>query len=191
MVRVHRLAASLSSRGKTVPFASPGQTILTVGGRRVVVGGSAAKTYAAFQAHIATLATGGAKAWGALTSGYVDGAYTTTAAAEAGTMRGSPWSNRSVQSNSWAPCRVIQHGLFSNADFLAQIAAGRDIFFRMAVAGDVNEVFAYARNGYTSLGLSGAGPYPVLSCPEIIYWDGTQAQRMQPSLGLGPTPYTW
>lgn len=41
MVRARRLAVSPSSRGKSVPFALPGQTIITRGKRRVVIGSPA------------------------------------------------------------------------------------------------------------------------------------------------------
>jgi hypothetical protein len=85
-----------------------------------------------------------------------------------------------------SPCRIIQHGLPSQAEYNAQVAAGREIYFQM-VAGSVGPYPALARNGYTSdAGGSDASPD---KCVKIIYWDGAKAQQMDPSTGAGPTPY--
>lgn len=48
MARAHPLAVLPSSRGKGVPFATPGQSIVTRGKRRVVIGGSSSIPAAAF-----------------------------------------------------------------------------------------------------------------------------------------------
>lgn len=150
-------------------------------------GGPAGKTYAEFQAHIAGLATSGSKNWNAFSTNW--GAWRVTAGAPVGSMVGSSWnSSFSGQDGGSTPCRVVQHGLPSQAEFNAQIAAGRMIFLRV-VAGDDVGYPSVTRNGYTS---SSGGPDAFADkCSELIYWDGAQAQRMQPALGLGPSPYTW
>ena len=47
------------------------------------------------------------------------------------------------------------------------------------------------RNGFTSLAYNDGTPYAAVYIEEIIYWDGTQAQRMTPRTSGGPTVYTW
>jgi len=158
---------------------------------------AAARTYAEFQAHIATLATNGSKVWEPNSSVWgapALGAFVTTAGpavANPGTqnMFASPWlSFVSDQTNSTR--HMIRHALPSESEFNAQVAAGRQIFFRTAATTSGPLTPAVTRNGYTSLTDGGAGNTR-MTCPQLIYWDGSQAQLMQPSLGLGPTPYTW
>lgn len=162
-------------------------------GRRLPVSvgaGPVAKTYAEFQAHIATLATDGIGSWsdnmGFLP--YTAKAYRITAAAVAGGLYGSSWDTAFALS-AGTFCRVIQHGLPSQGVFNAQIASGFEIFVRTTPVSD-QILPAITRNGFTSLD-SGTPDGRSTRCDEIIYWDGTQAQRMRPVLGLGPTPYTW
>jgi hypothetical protein len=152
----------------------------------------AAKTYADFQAHIATLATDGAGSWSADMALLTDAnhAYRITAAAAVGSMYGTPW-NSAFALNAGTLCRVIQHGLPSAAVFNEQTADGREIFVRtVPVSNRVLPDFV-SRNGYTTRNTDGVTETRATQCTELIYWDGTQAQRMQPSLGLGPTPYDW
>ena len=145
-------------------------------------------TYAQFQAHIATLADKGAIAWGNWTDNGVGG-YRTTAAAATGAMAGSSWNSSYEYVANSVVARIVQHGLPSQAVFDAQVAAGREIFLRVATTTPDAAVTGLARNGYTSTS-NGAAVLRGL-CTELIYWDGTQAQRMVPSSGTGPTPYTW
>jgi hypothetical protein len=148
--------------------------------------GAPAKTYADFVAHITELATSGTRPWGASTANW--GSWKTTAAAATGTMYGSSWNSIVSGFLSSAPARIIQHGLPSQTVFNNQVANARDIYFKMS-GGNAGNFPAVNRNGYQSLSAADDGAPD--KCDEIIYWDGTQAWRMQPNLGLGPTPYTW
>lgn len=154
----------------------------------VSVGSVVARTYAEFQAHIATLAPP-LRPWAADFSFASDTVFRTTASAaslSAATMSGSSWQS-AVRRNAVAPARLVQHGLPSEDAFTGQIAGGFDCLVRLPILPDNAVTPALDRNGYLSLSSSGNRG----ECTEIIYWDGTQAQRMQPSLGLGPTLYTW
>lgn len=158
--------------------------------RRAVIatkGGGGGKTYAEFVTHITGLATGGVASWSSINAEV--GSYRTTAAGAAGQMYGSSWASFFL--SDVAPCRLIQHGLPSAAAFNAQVAGGFQIFFRLAGAGDQTTFSAVNRNGYLSQAFTDGTPYPGFACDLILYWDGTQAQKMNPSTGTGPTPYTW
>lgn len=146
-----------------------------------------AKTYDDFVAHITGLATQGSVAWGTNMPTTLGG-HRTTAATAAGAMTGSTWQNV-YKGFEAAPCRMVQHGLPNQATFNAQIAAGREIFFSISDASDSGSYAGVFRNGYSSVASSTI--FATRKMDELIYWDGTQAQRMQPFLGLGPTPYTW
>lgn len=168
-------------------MATVGAFTRSVWGKRLPVSSGAAsgKTYADFQAYIATQATDGVVAWGA--SAMSTGAYRTTAATATGAMIGSSWNaSFSMLGGGGAPCRVTQHGLPSQAEFNAQVAAGREIFLRIIVGDDIG-YSSLNRNGFTSSS-GGADAFPA-KCSELIYWDGSQAQRMIPSTGTGPTPF--
>lgn len=178
-----------------MPFAQPGQSIVWRGGRRVVVGGVAAgpppgKTYAQFVTHITGLSTG-VNTWGGSVGGSGAGPRITTAAAATGAMYGTPWNSWAAMSA--ATCRVVQHALPSEAEFNAQIAAGRSILMQM-VSVENQLLSGINRNGYTSLseGTEGAD---AANCTQILFWSGTDtggsAFSMNPSTGTGPTPYTW
>lgn len=176
-----------------MPYAFPGQAIITSGGRRVVAGGASvvARTYADFQAHIATLATNGVADWGGNAFRPNSGSYRTAPATTGGFIFGSPWL--SIISPNWSAARLVQHSMPNQTVFDLIVAAQTEAFFRVVYAADA--VLSYTsttRNGYTSEGLANDGnPKASVTVTELIYWDGAQAQRMQPSLGLGPTPYTW
>lgn len=147
------------------------------------------KTYAQFQAHIATLAPTSV-AW---SGSSVNAARRTTAAAATGVMQGSSWGLSETGFLTGAASqisRVVQHGLPSQAVFDAQVASGREIYLLMVDDGTTTSYGAVNRNGYTSAVFSGAAT-PCSICTDLIYWDGTQAQRMNPKLGTGPTPYVF
>lgn len=156
--------------------------------KRRQAGRNAGRTYAEFVAHITGLATRGSVAWGNTNFDNGVGGYVVPYAAVEGTMAGSPWNTSFEYLNS-APGRVIRHGLPSQAAADAQVAASRTVFVRVATTTPDAPVSALARNGYTSLS-NGANVIRGL-CTEIIYWDGTQAQQMNPSTATGPTPYTF
>lgn len=168
----------------------------------VLAAGAGGKTYAEFVAHITALATGipslgvpGAVSWGnPFASGQgsaYPGKFRTTAAAQAGTMYGTPWRQGAGYGWVWtgnsSACRAVQHGLPSEAVFLDQIASGRQIYYATS-PGSTQLVYALSRNGYQS---DGGTEVAAANITELLFWDGARAQRMQPSLGLGPTPYDW
>lgn len=145
---------------------------------------ASAKTYADYRAHIATLATGGVALWAGTVS--VAGVFRTTPTVTvSGSMTGTPWLAGMFGGS--ATRRMTQHAMPSQAAFDAMNAGGFEFLWE-AVSGGTGDAPSLNRNGYTS---GGASAVSLLLIPQIIYWDGTQAQRMQPSLGLGPTPYTW
>lgn len=90
-----------------------------------------------------------------------------------------------------APCRIIQHGVTSEAVFNTQIAEARTIFFRIAIPGNAASYTGINRNGYLSQSFSSGTSYPYVTCTEILAWIDGAPMRMQPDLGLGPTPYNW
>lgn len=188
MVRALQLAASLSSRGKTVPFAAPGQTILTVGGRRVVVGGAGAdRTYADWVTEANRLATEGTNSW-TIASNFAAGTYQTTAGADSGTMKGSPWSGRVYGPSSVS--RIIQHSLQSQAEWDIQRSLGQVIVYRQIVATAAAKV-AYTRNGFTSD--SDASTLNSRQCDLVIRWDDALKKAFQsnPAIGGAETEYVW
>lgn len=167
-------------------FALPGQVIIGRPGRRRVVGGGAAKTYAEYQAHLATRGT--FKTYGSTTSA---GSFRTTAVAGAtGAMRGTPWGTLIIRDNTVVLARIVQHSLPSEAVYNAINAAGTEVLIVLEVGPAATDlVFGIDRNGFFS-GNFGDGD-PSMTTSEVIYWDGTQAQKMNPSAQTGPTPYTW
>ena len=163
---------------------------------------SGAKTYADFVAHITTLADGipsqgisgvipWANSFASGQGGSFSGRFRTTASTETGTMYGTTWLQSAGYGWAWvggsAACRAIQHGMPSQAAFLDQVAASRQIYYSTNPGGS-RTCYALSRNGYQS---DGGDDVISASIGEIIYWDGTQAQKMRPFLGTGPTPYTW
>lgn len=158
-------------------------------GRRlpVSVGGIVGKTYAEFQTQIATLATGGVASWTGTISAN-NGARRVTATTLSGGMSGSSWQARTNPAATVA--RLIQHGVPSQAVIDDQVANGREVYYLSSFIANTNVVTGITRNGFTSQteDLLGDNGYIVT---DLIYWDGTQAQRMNPSAGTGPTVYTW
>jgi len=147
---------------------------------------SGAKTYAQFQAQIDTLATNGSVGFN---SGIVAGKFRTTAIAVSGTMQGSSWVPP-IRASVSAVSRAIQHGMPSQAAFDAVVAAGYESYFETFDDGSSGpDFFSENRNGYTSIGTTATATS--LRMSDLIYWDGTQAQRMNPNANTGPTPYTW
>lgn len=148
-----------------------------------------AKTYADFQAHIATLATGGVQAWTGTGMPNTSGTFRSTAAAAGGTMLGSPWMGEYRRNNTDTNCaRVIQHAMPSEAAFNALVAGGFEFCFTQVGVAAAN-LIALNRNGYLSGAL--AGPVSSAQMTSLIYWDGTKAQKMNPFAGTGPTGYNW
>lgn len=153
--------------------------------RRGVIAGPKGQTYADFVAHITALATSGAYPW---TNGALAGRYRSTASAVEQEMLGTSWMSHFYGANSQVS-RVVQHGMPSQDAFNAQVSAGREIYYENVSAGGQSVFYGLDRNGYVSNSYSGV--LAALYCIDLIYWDGTQAVRMNPRLGTGPTPYTW
>jgi len=149
---------------------------------RPVIGsasGPPAKTYTDFQAHIATLATSGVE------GGFNNpGSWRYTLSAPTAGMAGSSWLQQYLPNADTR--RVIQHACPSQVVFDALVAAGREVFFVVIDSGTTAPV-ALNRNGFLSSG--DPEVYPSRAMTSFIYWDGTQAQQMNPSTGTGPTPY--
>lgn len=175
-----------------MPFAAPGQTIITMGGRRVVVGSPAAAvpTYAEFQAHIATLAVNGSVAGSYVYNDLPEGTarrFVVTGLASSGAMFGSSWI---AAFGGGALSRVIQHGLPNEATFTDQVSNGREVYVSLTANADYPAFSAVNRNGYTSVP-RGAALDEACSCVSLIYWTPGGVFQMNPSTGTGPTPYTW
>lgn len=155
-------------------------------------GGPAAKTYADFRAHIATLATAGAINW---TDGLslADGSlqkYRTTSGAFSGDLYGSPEQARCACSGGAifsSVARIVQHSL-PDGD-LSGATAGREVYFEVAREISANPALTGKTiNGYSSLS-TGAGVVGSGFVTRIIWWNGTGAMTRDPSAGTGPTPY--
>lgn len=133
--------------------------------------------------------TGGSLAWGGSAS-LTPGIYRTTAAAATGTLYGTPWQGRMGVPDPNAPCRVVQHGLPSEAVFNAQVAAGRMITFDIEATTD-NFSGGITRNGFTSTGPYGGGDGAGIRVIKVRYYDNALGPlEMNPFAGTGPTPYT-
>lgn len=141
------------------------------------------KTYADFVAYVNALPTFVAN-WGS-GSFQTTGLYKTTAGSPSGTMWGSSWMSR-LTSDS-APCRLIQHGLPSEAVFYDQVANGRLILFDL-LTGFSNATGAVNRNGYWS---SAYTDFPTVEVRLIRYWDGFRVVDVNPFAGTGPVPFVW
>lgn len=157
--------------------------------RGVIAGprGGGAKTYAQFQAQIATLATGGALAWSALAQ--TAGSYRVTAAAATGTMFASSWNDAYFFQSTAA--RVIQHALTSEAVFNDQVSNGWEIFVVVTNTTTGINFVGSNRNGYMSSSFNDGNPYARRTVTDLIRWDGSQAWRSNPSIGGAETLYTW
>ncbi len=154
----------------------------------VLAAGAGGKTYAEFVDHIAGLSTS-ERVW-TDTAIWSAGSYLTTAAALAGGMTGSSWMApfRGI-GTATAICRVVQHGLASLTDLNDQISSGRKLLVRVSASSAPTGYAALDRNGFLS-STSGSTLQPY-QCDEILAWIGGRPMRMQPRLGLGPTPYDW
>src|SRR5690606_22747713 len=131
------------------------------------------------------LATSGNRSWGAMDT--VQGNWITTAGPPTGVMIGSPWMNYMAGQAGVGspPCRIVQHGLPSEAVFYDQVNNARKVYFAVTSLGREEKMYGQTRNGYTSVpDMSG---YLICVCRLIIYWDGEKAQKMDPYLGIGPT----
>lgn len=151
-----------------------------------------APTYSEFEAHITALAADGERPWdGSALSTLGNKAYTTIAGAEVGSMAGTPWGPADIYGGSFHAtsivCRVVQHAMPDYPAFQALV--GTKLFFRLVDTGVNGVVNSVERNNFIST--TGTSTNRRLKMSELIYWDGTRAQRMQPSLGLGPEPYDW
>lgn len=156
--------------------------ILTVGSNRALLRTSAAvaiATYAEYQAAIAAL-TATTAAWGSGPGGTGDTTYRTTAAADTGSMSGSSWISVFIGTVA----KVVQHGLPSQAEYNAQIAAGRELLLRQ-VAVTSAPTPALDRNGY----LSTTGVSSPRSLQFLAFWTPAGPMKMNPYLGLGPVPW--
>jgi hypothetical protein len=148
------------------------------------------KTYPAFQAHIAGLATNGSIAWTSTSIPYAERAFRTTAgSAAASALIGQPWGSFFGLASVTNPAGVIRHGLPSEAVYNAQCSAGREVFIRFIDPQLITDLPSVDRNGLVSTSFE--GDVQALRCTELIYWDGENAQRMNPFGTSGPTLYNF
>lgn len=161
--------------------------------RRAVIatkGGGGGKTYAEFQAHIATLAVNGSVAGSYVYNDLPEGTarrFVVTGLAASGYMFGSPWIAAFA---AGALSRVIQHGLPDEATFTDQVSNSREVYVSLTASADYPAFSGLSRNGFSSAG-RGAGLDEACSCNSLIYWTPAGVFQMNPSTGTGPTPYTW
>lgn len=152
---------------------------------------SATKTYAEFVAKVTADAASGTRAWDAVTA-LAAGNYITVCAAETGTLTGSSWASVFLGNTTGAPamCRIVQHGLPSQAAFSAQVAAGRTVYAQVDVGATPTGYVALSRNGYTSLAnATTVGPRVIT----VLRWydDTLGPLESNPSTGSAPVPFTW
>lgn len=149
------------------------------------------KTYAEFLAKVTADATSGTRAWNAVSALSV-GSYITVCATETGTLTGSPWQSVFLGNTGGAPaiCRVVQHGLPSQAVFNAQVAAGRTVFVQVDTGVTPPGYISLDRNGYTSLAnATTVGPRVV---PVLRWYDDVLGPlESNPSTGAAPVPFSW
>lgn len=147
-------------------------------------GGPSGPTYAAFQAHIATLAVNGTRLW----SDTVDSVSTrrrVVVGAPAGAMEGTTWIGHCNDPSSLS--RAIQHGLPSLAALTA--LNGLEVYYELVANGSALAMPGLDRNSYLSPAAANTN-FPVRMV-DLIYWDGAAARRMNPFAGTGPTLYTF
>jgi len=157
--------------------------------------GGAMKTYAEFQAYIAALAVNGALDWyDSFPAG--NGSYRSTAknTNPAWTsMTGTSWGPASANGFSRAVTSVsgaATHGVTSQAIIDAQVAAGREMFFKVTAFGTSANVISLTRNGFTST--AGIATNPRVRLDEIRYFDPALGPVLvDPFNGTGPAPFTW
>jgi hypothetical protein len=154
----------------------------------------AIKTYAEFQTYAATQAAEGVLDWyDAFPAG--DGTYRSTAKNTNPTftsLTGTSWGPSSASGFARAVSSVSGvaiHGFTTQALIDAQVAAGREIMFKITALTPNGAVIALARNGLTSL----SSPSTSRSrLDEIKYFDDTLGPVVvDPFNGTGPTPFTW
>lgn len=155
----------------------------------------AIKTYAEFQTYAAAQAAEGVLDWyDAFPAG--NGTYRATAkntnpafTSLIGTSWG-PSSNTGFARGVSSVSGAAIHGFTTQALIDAQVAAGREIIFKITGLGTAAAVVALNRNGLLSTAHAGAAPRVRLD--EIRYWDHTLGPVVvDPFNGTGPTPFTW
>lgn len=106
-----------------------------------------------------------------------------------GTMYGSSWASYVTTDSLFN--RIIQHGMASEAKFLA-CAVGKIVLVDTLQSGTLELFNAVNRNGYTSLEVYNAGGLDACLLTRLAYWDEDlkAAMRVTPSTGSGPVPYT-
>lgn len=160
--------------------------------RRVAVKGPAPKTYTDFQAHIATLATGGA-VQGAITTQTPNAAsFRITGPLIGGSMSGSPWNALVRGGGSGSGIyRVLQHALPSLEIMQAIVAGGFETYMRTESGPTSTTVTALDRNGYASSTFAGAAT--TFRVVDLIRWDDTlkKAFRSNPSIGGAESEYVF
>ncbi|MGX1587367.1 hypothetical protein [Brevundimonas diminuta] len=151
----------------------------------MLMGAPQGKTYAEFLAHITARATSGTLPWSA--SAYVSGKFLVAPAARANSMLGTPWMDYFNGITS----RVVQHALPSPESLDEQIAGGLKVYVEVLAIAPKVDFRSLNRNGFLSSAYNDGEAYAASEIVELLAWVGGAPVRMQPNLGLGPTPYTW
>lgn len=153
------------------------------------------KTYPEFLAHIATLPILANKNWGLSAYGLSGPVgtvanYTTTANTSGrGIMAGTSWFDGSVvgafdDTNTNVAPSII-HGLPSSAEASNQENNGYQIYVTVEIIAATTRT-GLARNSFTSTAALGTANRKIT---KIIYWTGTEAMQVNPSVGSAPSPY--
>lgn len=108
-------------------------------------------------------------------------------------LTGTSWGPSSATGFARAATSVSGaaiHGFTTQALIDAQVAAGREIMFKVTGLATGAAVIALTRNGLTSSSNPSASPRVRLD--EIKYFDPTLGPVVvDPFNGTGPTPFTW
>lgn len=150
--------------------------------------GSAAKTYADFEAYITAQATSGDYPWTNAIDAAATLAFRTTVDVPSGAMSGSSWGADYAFGGAGkmaALARVVQHGLPDLATLTA--LAGTQILVRTSLYYN-GPAPALNRNGFLSANDNSNANRG--KCTEILYYDPVLGpMKMNPYASSGPTPF--
>ncbi len=150
---------------------------------------SVPRTRAEWEIQAAILATGGPKTWGTnWAAAGLTGSFSTRAAAAAGSMYGSPYLSQ-FSDQTGTPCRLVQHGVSTEAIFNEIVADTGLVQFEVAPTTN-GALVALNRNGYLSLA-DGGGSNTRIRCSVIRAWIPSLNMVMEfyPFSGAAPQPY--
>lgn len=140
--------------------------------------------YTSFQSNISALALNGARTWNGQA---LVGKYTVTPTTTSqGNLVGTSWLDAFRYGTGSSISRAVQHGFPDATAFNTYVTNQTMAYVEIAAVADA-AVPALDRNGYLSTADVATGASAKIV--DLIYWDGNQGQRMNPSTGTGPVPY--